>query len=125
MEKQQVDEAILRKSEEIKSMRKDEERMKEQMLELKDEVESKVAGWAYQGATRNNIRTLICTLHTVVWEDSGWAPVTLSEIMSEEGLKAKIKAAKLLVHPDKNSGVYRKVLAGAVFNVLMEALTDQ
>lgn len=49
-----------------------------------------------------NIRALLSTLHTVLWEDEErWKPVSMADLVTPEQVKKYYRRAALVVHPDK------------------------
>lgn len=48
-----------------------------------------------------NIRALLCSLHTVVWEDCRWTRCDMSQLVSPADVKRNYRKACLAVHPDK------------------------
>jgi hypothetical protein len=44
----------------------------------------KMDAWQKRNMQNNNIRTLLATLHTVVWEGCGWSPVSPSLLVDPE-----------------------------------------
>lgn len=73
----------------------------------------------------NNIKVLLCSLHDVLWTDSGWKRIGMHEFL--EGEQAKLKKfyrkAIMMTHPDKNSrdGADRMFLANSIFGILNDA----
>lgn len=49
---------------------------------------------------KGNIRALLGTLHTVLWEGSGWN-CNLSNLVTHADVKKSYRKACLAVHPDK------------------------
>lgn len=63
---------------------------------------SQILEWI-EGKERN-IRALISTLHTVLWEgESKWKPVSMADLVTPEQVKKYYRRAVLVVHPDKVS----------------------
>lgn len=68
-----------------------------------------------------NIRALLSTLHTVLWDgESRWAPVGMADLVTPGQVKKQYRRAVLVVHPDKVStgragrgGVWAGVLPAA------------
>lgn len=49
-----------------------------------------------------NIRALLSTLHTVLWEgETRWKPVGMADLVTPEQVKKYYRKAALVVHPDK------------------------
>lgn len=58
---------------------------------------------------KGNIRALLCTLHTVLWEGSGWN-CNLSSLVTHADVKKSYRKACLAVHPDKVNLQLSKIL---------------
>lgn len=58
-----------------------------------------------------NIRALLSTLHTVLWEDEErWKPVSMADLVTPDQVKKFYRRAALVVHPDKvqyNNTIHR------------------
>jgi len=88
-----------------------------------DEVEDGIRKWAEKDKQRNNIRTLLCTVHSVVWEGCKWNSLSLSDLMSNAQIKKNYYKAITLFHPDKNQeGDYKqKYISERITNELNAA----
>lgn len=61
--------------------------------------------WAYDmGGERKNIRTLLSTMHTVMWPEAGFKPISMAQVLEPEKVKLFYRKAMLRVHPDKVAG---------------------
>ena len=71
----------------------------------------------------NNIRVLLCTLDSVLWEGAKWKAVKMGELINDKKVHIKYLRACAVVHPDKNTGVpfERQYIAERVFEALNEA----
>eukprot|EP00798_Chlamydomonas_sp_ICE-L_P020062 gene20062-26781_t len=83
-----------------------------------EKCRSKIAGW--ESRYKGNIRSLLATLHTVLWANSGWAKVTVGQILEPSQTKKAYMKSNLLVHPDKvnqfNSTPLKYAMASLIFN---------
>lgn len=62
------------------------------MLQILDWIEGK----------ERNIRALLSTLHTVLWEgETRWKPVGMADLVTPDQVKKYYRKAALVVHPDK------------------------
>ena len=52
-------------------------------------------------AMQDNIRALLSTLHTVLWEGSGWNPPQMTDLVETGKVKKQYMKANLIIHPDK------------------------
>jgi hypothetical protein len=50
---------------------------------------------------QDNIRALLSTLHTVLWEGSGWKQPGMADLVEAKHVKKAYMRANLVVHPDK------------------------
>lgn len=73
---------------------------------------------------QGNIRGLLSSLQTVLWPDSGWAPVSVGDMLEPVQVKKVWMRANLLVHPDKvrqrNGTAEQVAIADMVFDVLKD-----
>lgn len=96
---------------------------REEQVRLKDEFKDKVDAWKNQ--YKGNIRGLLGSLQVVLWEDSGWKPVGVGDLLEHGQVKKVYMKANLLVHPDKvrqRQGTAEQVaIADMIFDVLKEA----
>jgi hypothetical protein len=74
---------------------------------------------------QDNIRALLSTLHTVLWEGSGWSSPGLTDLVEANKVKRWYMKANLIVHPDKvkqkGGTVEQIVVADMAFDVLKVA----
>jgi hypothetical protein len=90
---------------------------------LKSQIAAKVQSWKKK--SNGNIVALLASLQDVLWEGSGWAPISMGDLLSDAGVKKGWRKANLLVHPDKvkqkGGDVATLVLADFIFDNLKEA----
>ncbi|KAH3764089.1 hypothetical protein Pelo_4065 [Pelomyxa schiedti] len=91
----------------------------------KEEITLKVSQWKMQGGRESNLRALLCGLHQVLWPNSGWTPVGLSDLVDHAHVSEHYRHAITVVHPDKvrDFSVSHKLLAQMVFDALHTAYT--
>ncbi|GFR44894.1 hypothetical protein Agub_g6238 [Astrephomene gubernaculifera] len=108
---------------EKKAMEAEEAARREQQVALKDQYKANIETW--KNKNKGNIRGLLGSLHTVLWADSGWAPVSVADLLEPVQIKKVYMRANLLVHPDKvrqrNGTPDQVAIADMVFDVLKEA----
>ncbi|KAK8801922.1 hypothetical protein WA158_006317 [Blastocystis sp. Blastoise] len=102
----------------------EEEKNQEERYIAHQELGKKLDTWANdQGGERKNIRTLLCTMQTVMWANSGWKDVAMTQVLDPEKVKLFYRKALLKVHPDKNTGcpADQVYIAQRVFEALNQA----
>ncbi|GAX80139.1 hypothetical protein CEUSTIGMA_g7577.t1 [Chlamydomonas eustigma] len=108
-EKQAVDDELVRK--------------KEEQVQLKDRLGEVVNAW--KNKHKGNIRGLLGSLQTVLWEGSGWVTLGMGDLLDANQVKKAYMKANLLVHPDKvrqkNGTAEQVAIADMVFDVLKDA----
>ncbi|NWU88969.1 GAK kinase, partial [Upupa epops] len=99
------------------------EMRKREMSKDMDPLKLKILEWI-EGKERN-IRALISTLHTVLWEgETKWKPVTMAELVTPEQVKKYYRKAVLVVHPDKATGQPYEQYAKMIFMELNDAWSE-
>lgn len=72
-----------------------------------------------------NIRALLSTLHTVLWDgESRWAPVGMADLVTPGQVKKQYRRAVLVVHPDKAAGQPYEQQARMIFMELSDAWAE-
>ncbi|PYH92233.1 hypothetical protein BO71DRAFT_29065 [Aspergillus ellipticus CBS 707.79] len=98
------------------------ERADEEKFALSESVDARLAAW--KGGKQDNLRALLGSLDTVLWPESGWKKVNMSELIMPNKVKIQYMKGIAKVHPDKISTTAtteQRMIAGAVFGVLNEA----
>lgn len=71
------------------------------------------------------IRLLLSTLHHILWPESGWIAIPLSNLIKSSQVKKAYQRAQLCLHPDKlqqrGATVPQKYIAEKTFSVLQDA----
>ena len=49
----------------------------------------------------DNVRALLSTLDQVLWENSGWKGVGMTDLMNPAQVKKHYRKAMIIMHPDK------------------------
>ncbi|KAL1915349.1 uncharacterized protein VTP21DRAFT_6807 [Calcarisporiella thermophila] len=91
-------------------------------LQCKDIVDARIVQW--RASKEKNLRALIASLETVLWEELQWRPVPMSELVTPAQVKSRYIRAISKVHPDKMGPgltVEQKLIANGVFSALNEA----
>lgn len=103
------------------------EQAKNQMNAMKDSANAvlgpKLKAWAEDNGRVKNIRTLLSTMHTVMWDDSKWTEVNMGKLIQTNDIKKQYRKAMIVVHPDKSSGrnAEQLLIAERVFAALNTA----
>jgi hypothetical protein len=90
--------------------------------------EKRINAWALEplGGKPREVRTLLVTLHTVLWEGSGWEPLGLDKVVIASRVRVHFMRACTKVHPDKQSAMSaaQRYIATQVFSYLTTAFRD-
>ncbi|KAL8911392.1 MAG: hypothetical protein Q9171_003439 [Xanthocarpia ochracea] len=84
------------------------ERLDDERFALSDKVSERVARW--RSGKEGNLRALLASLDTVLWEGSGWKKVGMGELILAGKVKVVYMRGIGKVHPDKE----RRLINGAV-----------
>lgn len=88
-----------------------------------DPLKLQILDWI-EGKERN-IRALLSTLHTVLWEgETRWRPVAMADLITPEQVKKFYRKAVLVVHPDKATGQPYEQYAKMIFMELSDAWSE-
>ena len=132
----EVKRQILRRKEEeqarIDNAHKNHLRQKKQEVQsqldrdkVKTELQEKLLQWSgdVNKGTLKNIRALLTTMDTVLWEGSGWKPLTLADCVQASKIKIKYYKAIRMVHPDRsqNAEPKQKYISEQIFTALNAA----
>ncbi|XP_036377954.1 putative tyrosine-protein phosphatase auxilin isoform X2 [Megalops cyprinoides] len=99
------------------------EMRKEEMAKEMDPEKLKILDWI-EGKERN-IRALLSTMHTVLWEgETRWKPVSMADLVTPEQVKKVYRKAVLVVHPDKATGEPYEQYAKMIFMELNDAWSE-
>jgi hypothetical protein len=90
-----------------------------ELMQTKTPEQLKVNDWVE--GKRKNIRALLSTLHTVVWESCSWKATSMSVMVEPNDVKKVYRKACLAIHPDKQHGQPWEELAKLIFVELNEA----
>ena len=83
-----------------------------------------LAAWAAEpSGTKKSIRSLLSTMHTVLWEGAKWEPVPLAKLVVPARVKFYFMRAATVVHPDKmaNLDPGQKFIATSIFHAVETA----
>ncbi|KAF9576719.1 hypothetical protein EC968_005492 [Mortierella alpina] len=117
--------AELERSEGVTKLRQSaaqQEQEDDEKLRLSDQVDMKMTLW--KAGKEDNIRALLASLGSVLWEGVGWKAVGMHELVTPAQVKIKYMRAIGKMHPDKLSAtttVEQRMLANTIFSTLNSA----
>ncbi|PLB45979.1 UBA/TS-N domain protein [Aspergillus steynii IBT 23096] len=98
------------------------EQADEEKFALTESVDARLAAW--KGGKQDNLRALLGSLDTVLWPESGWKKINMSELIMPNKVKVQYMKGIAKVHPDKiptNATTEQRMISSAVFGTLNEA----
>ncbi|MED6270645.1 hypothetical protein CHARACLAT_012507 [Characodon lateralis] len=99
------------------------EMRKQEIAKDMDPLKLQILDWI-EGKERN-IRALLSTLHTVLWEgETRWKPVGMADLVTPDQVKKYYRKAVLVVHPDKATGQPYEQYAKMIFMELSDAWSE-
>ncbi|KAL3800949.1 hypothetical protein ACHAWO_001550 [Cyclotella atomus] len=89
-------------------------------------LEPKLKAWSEEHGKKKQLRALLANLHTILWEGSGWKPITLADVLDDSKVKKVYHKASRVVHPDKTGGLdaEKRFVAKRVFDALTQAKVE-
>ncbi|KAL8451580.1 hypothetical protein Emed_001929 [Eimeria media] len=115
---------MLEKLQEVEQRRAQELKQQQDKLALPEELKMELDRWAKTAdGSFKDVRTLLSTMHEVLWQDAPWEPASLSSLMMPATLKKQFRRALLLAHPDKHQSAppARQYRAERIFQALNES----
>ncbi|XP_052836090.1 cyclin-G-associated kinase isoform X2 [Drosophila gunungcola] len=98
------------------------EMRKEDLVRDMDPKKVRIMEWT--DGKKNNIRALLCSMHTVLWDNAKWQRCEMSTMVTPVEVKKAYRRACLAVHPDKHNGTENEEIAKLIFMELNNAWTD-
>ncbi|KAM9810849.1 cyclin-G-associated kinase [Neosynchiropus ocellatus] len=99
------------------------EMRRQELTKDTDPLKLQILDWI-EGKERN-IRALLSTLHTVLWEgETRWSPVSMADLLTPNQVKKFYRKAVLVVHPDKATGQPYEQYAKMIFMELNDAWSE-
>jgi len=95
---------------------------KSELVKTMDPDEAKIFDWK-EGKSRN-IRTLLCSLHKIIWQGAKWTECGMHQLVSSADVKKMYRKACLAVHPDKQMGTENENISKLIFMELNEAWSE-
>lgn len=69
-------------------------------LKVGRELEERYKAWEERHTQKNNLRTLLTTLHSVMWQGSNWKPIGPGDLVTTKQVRLQFLKALQVVHPD-------------------------
>ncbi|CAG9476200.1 conserved Plasmodium protein, unknown function [Plasmodium vivax] len=114
---------------ELKEFRSQEEAKFKEKVVLSEHIKKQIVKWSKNSDdSYKDVKVMLSTLSDVLWEDSEWRQVPMSELISNSAtVKKAYKSAILLCHPDKHRGkpVERVLRAEMIFQALNNAYKEK
>ncbi|CAB3361786.1 Hypothetical predicted protein [Cloeon dipterum] len=95
---------------------------KEDMAQTMDPDKLKIVEWT--DGKKKNIRALLCSMHTILWEGTTWKSVGMHQLVTAAEVKKTYRKACLAVHPDKQMGTDNENMAKLIFMELNNAWSE-
>ncbi|KAK5940946.1 auxilin-like clathrin-binding protein required for normal clathrin function [Knufia obscura] len=98
------------------------EKLDDERFALIDSVTARVNNW--KGGKEGNIRALLASLDSVLWEGAGWKKIGMADLVLPNKVKINYMKGIGRCHPDKiptDATTEQRMIAGAVFSTLNEA----
>uniref|UniRef100_A0A2P2Q5Y9 J domain-containing protein n=1 Tax=Rhizophora mucronata TaxID=61149 RepID=A0A2P2Q5Y9_RHIMU len=79
----------------------------------------------WSAGKENDIRLLLSALHDILWPNSGWHAIPLTNLIDSSQVKKAYQKARLCLHPDKlqqrGATTPQKYVAEKAFSILQDA----
>lgn len=95
---------------------------KAELVKTMDPEEALIMEWR-EGKARN-IRSLLCSLHKIIFSGTRWTTCGMHELVSQGDVKKMYRKACLAVHPDKHTGTDNENISKLIFMELNEAWSE-
>ncbi|CDU85166.1 DnaJ protein, putative [Plasmodium yoelii] len=114
---------------ELKEYRCQEEANFKEKIAISDKIKKQITKWSKNSdESYKDIKVMLSTLDDVLWENSDWKRVSVSDLISNpSAVKKAYKSAILLCHPDKHRGkpIERVLRAELIFQALNNAFKEK
>jgi len=97
----------------------------------KEKLKDVLDKWEFKSGVAKNLRTLLSTLHNILWDGAVWKPIGLADLQDFKQIRRHYRNAVFVVHPDKvaNGTPEQQVIAMRAFEAINSAFgkykTDQ
>jgi len=88
---------------EIEAAEEKKEKVDEAKRALAADLEPMFSAWEFSSGIARPLRSLLSTLHTVLWSGSEWTTISVSDVLTPVQVKKQYFKAMRVVHPDKIS----------------------
>lgn len=116
-------ERVAKALEEMQQRDAEVQRQHEEKQQLAATSDRQIKRWA--AGKEGNLRALLSNLQHVLWQECGWQPISLTDLIEGPDVKKAYRKATLFVHPDKvqqkGATLQQKYIAERVFDILQEA----
>lgn len=92
----------------------------------KEKYDKQLDVWASNNKEKRNVRSLLSTMHTVLWPGNTWKPLGLGDVIEAKQVKLQYRKAMLVVHPDRCSAQSGEIrfIAKRIFEAINEAYQE-
>eukprot|EP00551_Chaetoceros_affinis_P012388 CAMPEP_0203673674 /NCGR_PEP_ID=MMETSP0090-20130426/13541_1 /ASSEMBLY_ACC=CAM_ASM_001088 /TAXON_ID=426623 /ORGANISM="Chaetoceros affinis, Strain CCMP159" /LENGTH=519 /DNA_ID=CAMNT_0050539379 /DNA_START=167 /DNA_END=1726 /DNA_ORIENTATION=- len=93
---------------------------------VRQKLEPKIKAWSEEHGKKKQLRALLASLHTILWEGAKWKQVNLGDLLDDRKCKLAFHKASRVVHPDKTMhlSAEERFLAKRVFDALSQAKSE-
>lgn len=93
---------------------------------VRKKLEPRIKQWSEEHGKKKQLRALLGTLHTILWEGANWKPIGLGDLLDDGKCKRAFHKASRVVHPDKTHHLdaEKRFLAKRIFDALSQAKTQ-
>jgi hypothetical protein len=95
-------------------------------IALKARLDPQLKQWSEDHGKKKNIRALLAGMDQVMWEGSGWKPISIGDLLEPKKVKRAYYKASRFVHPDKlvNLSVEQRFVGKRIFDALSQAYAE-
>ncbi|CDI97027.1 cyclin g associated kinase [Echinococcus multilocularis] len=94
----------------------------QKLAQTEDREALKVIEWL-EGKEKN-VRALLCTLNSVLWEGVRWEQISMADVMTVKQVKQQYRKAARAVHPDKWMNTEHMNMAKLILMELNDAMAE-
>ncbi|KIW90591.1 uncharacterized protein Z519_08374 [Cladophialophora bantiana CBS 173.52] len=98
------------------------DKLDDEKFRLSESVDARINAW--KSGKQDNLRALLGSLDSVLWEGSGWKKISMADLVLPGKVKVQYMKGIGKVHPDKiptAATTEQRMIAGAVFSALNDA----